>query len=174
MLRKIILSTILATIFFCGQCFAASEYPICSKDQNAFIASFNTAAKNLGFTLGTPESLPMENNPDNVNVYSVEPVPGNVHAGSFVITDKDNFVNRILLVTDDVEIATKMFKPALLAVGLTENEINVNPTFDTTAMLNSFWCEATKRYVNVVTAINKDNSDVVYILILASQDKPKK
>ena len=172
MLRKIILSSILAMIFFCGQCFAAQDYPICNKDQNDFIASFNAAASNLEFTLGTPELLPMETNPNDEHLYSVEPVPDTFHAGAFVMTDKDNFVNRILLVTDTVENAEKIFKPALLAVGLTENEINVAPVFNKNETVNSFWCAATKRYVNVTTAINADNPDVIYILILASLEKP--
>ena len=174
MFRKIILSTILATIFFCGQCFAAQDYPICNKNQNDFVKNFNAAANNLGFTFETPELFPMENSPDEGQTYLLKAVPDNVHALAFVITNKDNFLTVINLATDDVEIAKKMFKPALLAVGLTEKEITAKPVFKKTETLNSFWCAESKRYVNVNTHLDADNSGIFYIEIVASKDKPAK
>lgn len=171
MLRKIFLSSILMTIFFFSQCFAAQDYPICNKDQNDFIKNFNAAASNLGFILGTPELLTTENNPYDEHIYSVDPVPDTFNAGAFILTSKDNFLNRILLGSDNEEIVKKMFKPALLAVGLAENEITAEPVFDKTKTVNSFWCAATKRYINVETASVENNPGSYYILILASSEK---
>lgn len=178
MIKKIFLASLLSIIFSCAQCFAAqnSDSPLCEKNPATFIAAFNQSANNNGgnFIFGAPQLLPNEGKDDN-HVYEVGVIPEGLKVLTYFLTNKDDNLNRILIMADNSENLGSAFKPMLLALGLTEKEITADAVFDATETTNSFWCAATKRYINVTTAVNKqENMDIFYMIVLASQEKPAK
>lgn len=176
MIKKVFLASVLAIIFSCSQCFAAQnvDYPLCEKNSTNLIAAFNQAFNANGgtFTFNAPQLLPNEANDGN-HIYEVEVIPEGLRVIMYLLTDKNDYPNRILIMADNAENLSSAFKPMLLTLGLTENEINAKAVFDETKSVNSFWCEATKRYINVTTAVNKqENMDIFFMVVLASQEKP--
>ena len=176
MIRKIFFATLLSIFFSCVQCFAApNDYiEICKKDPRAFVAAFNQAANENGgtFILGAITVSPNENPEETHHIYEVAVVPEGLKVLTYLVANENDFVNRILIVTDNEENSTRAIKPALLALGLTAKEINFEPTFETTEILNSVWCAATNRYVNLITAKREDKVNVFYTIIWASLEDP--
>ena len=178
MIKKIFLASLLSIIFSCAQCFAAqnADSPLCEKNPATFIAAFNQSANNNGgnFIFGAPQLLPKEAKDDN-HVYEVGVIPEGLRVMTYFLTDKNDYLNRILIMADNAETLGSAFKPMLLSLGLTENEITAGAVFDGTETVNSFWCAATKRYINVTTAVNKqENMNIFYMVVLASPEKPTK
>ena len=172
------MASLLTIIFSYAQCFAAqsSDSPLCEKNPQTFVATFNQASNNNGgnFIFDAPQLLPNEGKDDN-HVYEVSPIPAGLRVIAYLLTDKDDYLNRILIMADDAKNLGSVFKATLLSLGLTESEITADAVFNDTETVNSFWCAATKRYINVTTAVSKqENMSIFYMVVLASQEKPAK
>lgn len=157
MLKKIMLTAVLALMFSFAQCFA-TPLPVYEGNMDSFVTAFNkTAAKTTGcFVLETEIEFIEEIG--GTKIYSVKALPADNNANVMFSIDQNNQMKAVIVSTDNRADIDKAFRTVLITAGSSDAEINeVSPSYGSNVNTVGVVCTAKRRCFYVDTFMEQGN-----------------